>query len=183
MVKIIELTEQNKNKLTRFIEYNAKNMFNIINDRDIVCDENGMDWKCNEFTINLAMTYDDDDDEVYIISVSLDKQILFIFTMLNYHFMEDKIIEKFIRELTLYKTKKICDCDVFITNNKFDVCSHCYVNATTHDQNCPICFETGDGVWVKNKSCQCISYYHYICLKNVKKCPTCRCDMKGFSYL
>lgn len=179
MVTTLALTEQNKEKLFRFFEYNTNNMIEIMNDDDI---DDDLEWKCNDFRIWLRITYDDDDNKVYEIDITLHTYHLFAFTIQKTDSMI-QIIAKLTRGLYRYKTKKICDCGLLVTNNEFDLCSHCYVNFTDHDFTCPICLETEPGVWVKNKSCQCTNYYHYPCLKKVKKCPTCRCNMDGFRYL
>lgn len=48
---------------------------------------------------------------------------------------------------------------------------------STNEENCPICYEQGAGLWVQLRDCPCKQWYHLNCLKRwlnqCVKCPTC----------
>jgi hypothetical protein len=54
-----------------------------------------------------------------------------------------------------------------------DICQECYTYSFNNTEVCTICHETGFGMWIKPKCCHG-QFYHYRCIKEISKCPTCR---------
>jgi len=78
------------------------------------------------------------------------------------------------------KTFTICEC-----NNRIAVkdgfCPQCYPYAQCHSENCPICLDNNEGIWIElpchhilHKKCWKANFYHNFKGNEKIPCPLCR---------
>lgn len=188
MVKIIDLTEREKQKIKRAMVYNLDKINECISNFDDNCDDNATVrinfCGCN-FFLEFGRSFDEKGEEDEPIGFNYEIRQYFTFiTFFDFSVkFEEDIMDILDEQIKKFKPLRFCDCKSKIFNDKFDLCESCYINICENEDNCPICLEHGLAIWVKNTVCLCKHYYHKNCFSKVKKCPTCRVPIGSFKYL
>lgn len=151
--------------------------------RDIILDENGEDDEEVIFSLDIFIQ-----DKTSILHKCNCKNILTKSFMLNKYDDFDTLYEKIPEVLTNLKQRLECfefwlcpECNIYTTKlyrythdeTYSDICCDCYTYSFNNSETCTICHESGFGMWIKPKCCHG-QFYHYRCIKEVNKCPTCR---------
>jgi hypothetical protein len=143
------------------------------------------------FSINIERKYDcdydDDDDHDHDLccvghEIDFDLRLKDMFLSSKYLYKEngfsniEYIFDEFSKWINgLEKTYQVCKCQRKLSLLD-GFCESCYPYVKKGDDNCSICLENDDNVWVELKHCK--HKFHIGCWNNVKelKCPLCRTE-------